>query len=413
MSNFTQGYELKLKRQIMYKRSVFNVLFSRFTETRRFIQVLAGPRQTGKTTLARQVLESIAIPGHYASADEPALKGRIWIEQQWETARFKAGSTGEPRRALLVLDEIQKIPGWSESVKRLWDEDTARGIYLQVMILGSSPLLVQRGLTESLAGRFEVVPVTHWSFEEMHRAFGWDVDKFIFYGGYPGAAGLINDPQRWSRYVLESLIETTLSRDILLMTRVDKPALLRRLFELGCAYSGQILSYQKMLGQLQDAGNTTTLAHYLDLLSGAGLLTGLSKYAGQRVRQRASSPKLLVLNTALMTAQSHFTLSEAKQDTEFWGRLVESTVGAALANAIKGKNMELFYWASRNREIDYVLSRGKTIIAIEVKSSRKKSTLPGLEAFSSEFTVKKKLLVGGSGIPLQDFLLTPPENWYK
>lgn len=397
----------------MYKRPAFNVLLNRIAERRRFIQVLAGPRQTGKTTLARQVLEAIAIPGHYASADEPMLKDRVWIEQQWEATRFRTRSAGEAKKALLVLDEIQKIPGWSETVKRLWDEDTATGANLHVMVLGSSPLLVQRGLTESLAGRFEVVQITHWSFEEMHQAFGWDLDKYLFYGGYPGAAGLIDDHERWSRYIIDSLIETTLSRDILLMTRVDKPSLLRRLFELGCSYSGQVLSYQKMLGQLQDAGNTTTLAHYLDLLSGAGLLAGLSKYAGQRVRQRASSPKLVVLNTALMTAQSQLSLSEAKQDSQFWGRLVESAVGATLANAIKGKNMELYYWTSRNLEVDYVLCRGKELVAIEVKSTRKKPGLPGLEAFSREFTVKKKLLVGGTGIPLKDFLLTPPEVWYK
>lgn len=397
----------------MYKRPVFKVLSNRVAETRRFIQVLAGPRQTGKSTLARQVLEAVTIPGHYASADEPMLKDRAWIEQQWETARFRARSAGEEKKALLVLDEIQKIPGWSETVKRLWDEDTAASVNLHVMVLGSSPLLVQRGLTESLAGRFEVVPITHWSFGEMHQAFGWDLDQYLFYGGYPGAAGLIDNHERWSRYIIDSLIETTLSRDILLMTRVDKPSLLRRLFELGCSYSGQVLSYQKMLGQLQDAGNTTTLAHYLDLLSGAGLLTGLSKYAGQRVRQRASSPKLLVLNTALMTAPSQLTFSEAKQDTRFWGRLVESAVGATLANAIKGKNMELFYWKSRNREVDYVLCRGKALIGIEVKSSREKTGLPGMVAFSREFTVKKKLLVGGTGIPLEDFLLTPPEAWYE
>ncbi|HEC99068.1 MAG TPA: ATP-binding protein [Proteobacteria bacterium] len=397
----------------MYKRPAFNVLSNRIAERRQFIQVLAGPRQTGKTTLARQILEAIVIPGHYASADEPMLKDRIWIEQQWEAARFRARSAGEAKKAMLVLDEIQKIPGWSETVKRLWDEDTAAGVNLHVIVLGSSPLLVQRGLTESLAGRFEVVHITHWSFEELHQAFGWDLDKYLFYGGYPGAAGLIDDQERWSRYIIDSLIETTLSRDILLMTRVDKPSLLRRLFELGCSYSGQVLSYQKMLGQLQDAGNTTTLAHYLDLLSGAGLLTGLSKYAGQRVRQRASSPKLVVLNTALMTAQCQLSLTQAKQDTQLWGRLVESAVGATLANAIKGKNMELYYWASRNVEVDYVLCRGKELIAIEVKSTREKTGLPGLEAFSREFTVKKKLLVGGTGIPLKDFLLTPPEVWYK
>jgi len=392
----------------MFKRPIHGMLMERMSESRRFMQVLYGPRQTGKTTLAHQIMADLEIPSHYASADEPTLKDRTWIEQQWEIARLKVESA---KNALFVMDEAQKIDGWSETVKRLWDEDTAKGLPLHVMLLGSSPLLVQRGLTESLAGRFEVIPVTHWSFAEMREAFDWGLDEYIFFGGYPGGADLINDQKRWSNYIKDALIETTISRDILLMTRVDKPALLRRLFELGCSYSGQILSYQKMLGQLQDAGNTTTLAHYLNLLEGAGLLAGLSKYAGQRVRQRGSSPKLLVLNTALMTAQSQLNLGEAKQDNDFWGRLVESAIGAALMNGLRGENIELFYWSSRNREVDFVLSRRKSLVALEVKSGRRKVTLPGIEAFSTEFRVTKKLLVGAQGIPVEDFLLTPPPKW--
>lgn len=399
----------------MFRRPIYNVLRQRIKEPRRFLQVLVGPRQTGKTTLARQIMESLRIPSHYATADEPALKDRVWIEQQWEVARTKTrlGKRKRKRKALLVLDEVQKIPGWSETVKRLWDEDSASRLPLQVIVLGSSALLVQRGLTESLAGRFEVIPVTHWSFAEMQKAFGWNVEQYIFYGGYPGAAALITEPLRWSRYIVDSLIETTISRDILLMQRVDKPALLRRLFELGCAYSGQVLSYRKMLGQLQDAGNTTTLAHYLNLLESAGLLAGLPKYAGQRVRQRASSPKLQVLNTALMTAPSQRNLRQAKDDPEYWGRLVESAVGASLYNGLKGTHAELFYWSSRNREVDFVLRRGGEVVAIEVKSSRRKTSLPGIEAFSKEFPVRKKLLVGAQGIPMRDFLLIPPVEWFE
>lgn len=391
----------------MFKRPVYNVIFERVSEPRRFMQVLSGPRQTGKTTLARQLIDCIKMPSHYASADEPTLKSTFWIEQQWEAARTKA-RTG---KALLVLDEVQKIPGWSETVKRLWDEDSAEGLSLYVIVLGSSPILVQSGLTESLAGRFEVIPIMHWSFSEMREAFGWGIEQYIFYGGYPGSADLINEPRRWSHYIIDSLIETTVSRDILLMKRVDKPALLRRLFELGCAYSGQVLSYQKMLGQLQDAGNTTTLAHYLSLLQGAGLLMGLPKYAGQIIRRRASSPKLQVLNTALMTAPSHLSQDEAKSDPEYWGRLVESAIGAVLVNGLKGTQAELFYWSSRNREVDFVLQHGENLVAIEVKSNLRKTNLPGIEAFSKEFRVKRKLLVGAQGIPLQEFLITPPEKW--
>ena len=397
----------------MYKRPIYSVVAKRLGEPRRFIQVLAGPRQTGKTTLARQLLSDFKGPGHYATADEPVLKNRLWIEQQWETARFGARKEGRRSPGLLVLDEVQKIPGWSETVKRLWDEDTAAKRTLHVIFLDSSPLLVQRGLTESLAGRFEVVHVTHWSLDEMRGAFGWDLDRYLFYGGYPGAAALVSDHPRWKHYIQESPIETSVSRDVLLMTRVDKPALLRRLFELGCSYSGQVLSYQKMIGQLQDAGNTTTLAHYLQLLSGAGLLTGLSKYSGQKVRQRASSPKLLVLNTALMSATSHLTLDEAKRDPDYWGRLVETAVGAHLVNSVIGRDVHVYYWAAGNREVDFVLQRGKELVAIEVKSGRLKTALSGMAAFTSAAKVRKALLVGPQGIPLEDFLQTDPATWFK
>ena len=216
----------------MYKRPTHALLTKRVEEKRRFIQVLSGPRQTGKTTIARQVMDDIEMPAHYASADEPALKDRSWIEQQWETARTLSRAIGRKQNTLLVLDEIHKIPGWSETIKRLWDEDTSSHTPLRVVLLGLSPLLVWRGLTESLAGRFEVISVTHWSFAEMQGAFGWSLDKYIFYGGYPGAASLLPDWERWKRYVADALIETSISRDILLMTRIDKPALLRRLFEL-------------------------------------------------------------------------------------------------------------------------------------------------------------------------------------
>lgn len=311
------------------------------------------------------------------------------------------------------MDEIQKVSGWSETVKRLWDEDTASGHQLKVLLLGSSPLLMKAGLTESLAGRFEIVPITHWSYGEMREGFGYELDQYLVFGGYPGAAELINDAPRWKRYILDSLVETTISRDILLMTRVHKPELLRRLFELGCHYSGQVLSYQKMLGQLQDAGNTTTLAHYLDLLGKSGLVLGLSKYAGEQFRRRASSPKLLVLNTALMTASLPVPPGKIREDAELWGRLVETAVGAHLANASPVEDIGVYYWRERNREVDFVLERGETIAAIEVKSTAKRTFLPGVAEFCRQFDVKRKILVGGQGIPLDEFLLTPPGSWVE
>jgi hypothetical protein len=396
----------------MYSRPYASQLAGRLRETRRFMQVLAGPRQSGKTTLVRQVLEASNARTVYASADEPTLRGRQWIEQQWNMARIEARQAGR-KGAILALDEVQKVPAWAEAVKRLWDEDTVQATPLKVILLGSAPLLIQQGLTESLAGRFEILRVPHWSFAEMEAAFGWTLPQYLFFGGYPGAATLVDDPQRWARYIKDSLIETTISRDVLLLTRVDKPALLRRLFELACEYSGQVLSYQKMIGQLQDAGNTVTLAHYLNLLAGAGMVAGLQKYAGERVRQRGSSPKLQVFNTALMTAQSGLTIEEARADGDFHGRLTESAVGAHLANAAASGVCELFYWRDRNREVDFVVKVGRTITAIEVKSSRRRDALPGMEAFVAGFKPKRILLVGGGGIPLQEFLSRPVEHWLR
>lgn len=339
------------------------------------------------------------------------MRDRAWIEQQWELGRLRLKEAGSRRGAILALDEIQKIPRWSESVKRLWDEDTRGRIPLKVVLLGSSPWLMQRGLSESLAGRFEVIPIGHWSFAEMHRAFGGTLEQFIFFGGYPGAAELIRDEARWTRYIIDSLIETTLSRDILLMTRVDKPALLRRLFHLGCDYSGQILSYQKMIGQLQDAGNTTTLAHYLDLLAGAGMLTGIPKFAGQRVRQRGSSPKLQVLNNALMTAQAQVSFEQARNDRNLWGRLVESAIGAHLINSALGTKVGVYYWRERSMEVDFVLRAGKSVVAVEIKSGRNKDSLPGMEAFSRAFKSSRRLLVGASGVSMEEFLQRPATYW--
>lgn len=387
-------------------------LARRLKEPRRFMQVVAGARQVGKTTLVRQVAARAGLPERYASADEPALRGAGWVEQQWEAARRLAAESGR-KGALLILDEVQKVAHWSETVKRLWDEDTHARRRLRVVLLGSAPLLIQRGLGESLTGRFEVIRLPHWSLSEMRAAFGCSLNEYLYYGAYPGAAPLIKQPARWRRYILDALIETTLSRDVLLLSRVDKPALLRRVLEIGCAHAGQILSYNKMLGQLQDAGNTTTLAHYLDLLAGAGLVTGLQKYAGKTMRRRASSPKLQVLNTALLTAQSDFSLAEARKNGEFWGQLTEVAVGAHLANAAAAGDCELHYWRERSREVDFVVRAGRQLTAIEVKSARARHAQAGMTAFSDTFGAARKLLVGGDGIDVEEFLSKPAMRWLK
>jgi hypothetical protein len=296
-------------------------------------------------------------------------------------------------------------------VKRLWDEDSLSNTPLRLLLLGSAPLLLQSGLTESLAGRFELLRVTHWQFAEMRDAFGFSLDDYLYFGGYPGSASLIDDRERWASYIRDSLIETTISRDILLLNRVDKPALLRQLFHLACLYSSQILSYNKMLGQLQDAGNTTTLAHYLDLLSGAGMVTGLFKFAGRSGRRRNSSPKLAVLNTALMSALSTLDLASTRAQPDLWGRLVESSVGAHLVNGAAGTSIEVSYWRENGNEVDFVLRQGERSVAIEVKSSQTSTRTAGLRAFTAAFAPHRALIVGKDGIPIEDFLTRPVSEW--
>ena len=387
-----------------------------------------GPRQTGKTTIARQALQHIDTNSRYLSVDEPDTRGpllpddvsvpAIVVGEQARDTEWLVGHWHEAQRLaeransgfVLVVDEIQKIPNWSETVKGLWDADRAKDCPLHVVILGSAPLLMQSGLNESLAGRFEPVDVAHWSFPEMSEAFGFSLEEHLYFGGYPGAAGLIRDQERWRSYVLSGLVEPNIERDILSMTRVDKPALLKRLFEVGSAYSGQILSYNKLLGQLQDAGNTTTLARYLDLLSNAGLLTGLPKYASQQFRRRASSPKLNVLNTALMTAGSGYSFEEALADRTFWGRIVESAVGAHLYNT-STRDIRLYYWRGRSREVDYVLQRGPRLVVFEVKSGPGEVDLRGIREFESEFGTHRSVVVGAAGVPLNEFLSTPASEW--
>jgi len=412
-----------------YQRQEVRTLLDRISEPPRFLIFVAGPRQVGKTTLVQDALSQYEhskyhfipvdqpdiprLPGFTSSKDTAYIqdarpRDTVWLVEQWQRAR--AAARDSEGGHILVLDEIQKIPRWSEAVKGLWDADRAEGLKLHVILLGSSPLLMQKGMTESLTGRFELIRVTHWSFLEMHEAFDYDLDDYIYFGGYPGSAPYIRDEPRWRNYVSGSLIEPSIEKDILMMTRVDKPALLKHLFHLGCNYSGQILSYTKMQGQLQDAGNTVTLAHYLDLLGNAGLIYGIQKFAGQKHRQRASSPKLNVLNNALMTAGSGYTKAEAKADRSYWGRLVESTVGAHLYNT-GHPDCQLYYWREGSREVDFVIQGSRKLTAIEVKSGPSSGHAGGLDVFAENFGKCRKLLVGDGGIPIAEFLSYPAEHW--
>jgi predicted AAA+ superfamily ATPase len=394
----------------MFERSELQLIEKRINEPRRFIQVISGPRQVGKTTLITQLSDRLSFPSVYEAADAVPAGNSIWIDQVWETVRLRM-KANKAAEYLLILDEIQKIPNWSESVKKNWDRDTIENINLKIILLGSSRLLLRQGLSESLAGRFENITLGHWSFSEMHAAFGWDHDTYAWFGGYPGPAELVADEERWKKYVRDSLIETSITKDILMLTRIDKPALLKNLFELGCIYSGQILSYTKMLGQLHDAGNTTTLAHYLDLLGEAGLITGISKYSPSPIRNRTSSPKFQVLNNALSSSLNTINYKEIRKDHALWGRVVESAVGAFLANEAMKGIINLYYWRDRNDEVDFVIQRGEKIIGVEVKSTV--STNPkGMTAFSKNFNPLKTITVDDRIFPWHEFISINPAELF-
>ena len=413
-----------------FRRSQVDTIVSRLSEPPQRLIAIFGPRQTGKTTAARQALQHIGPLNRYEAVDALEPKAEVpspasesdlaafasgrrdarWLEDVWEQSRHRAWRS--PEGFVLVLDEIQKVDRWSEIVKGLWDADRASGCPLHVVVLGSAPLLMQAGLSESLAGRFEPVHVTHWSYPEMVDAFGFSLDEYVYFGGFPGAAPLSHDQERWRAYIRSAHVEPSIERDVLSMTRVDKPALLKRLFELGAAYSGQILSFNKMLGHLQDAGNTTTLTRYLDLLSQAGLLTGLAKHTERPVSARASIPKLNVLNTALMSSASGYTLEQARADRVFWGRLVESAVGAHLVNTASTR-LTVKYWRDGNHEVDFVLHRGPHTVGVEVKSGKSSAGHPGLLEFERRFQPRATVIVGDTGVPLHEFLSEPADYWFE
>lgn len=386
----------------MYKRPQYEVLMSRIAEPRRRIQVVSGPRQVGKSTLVKQVFEDSHVPGYFVSADNVAIGGSDWITMVWETARAYMKAMDAPEY-LLIIDEVHKINNWSEAVKKEWDQDTFNDLPLKVVILGSSRLLLKDGLTESLAGRYELIRMPHWSFGEMREAFDMDIDRYIYFGGYPGGAQYVGDEKRWRRYIKDSIVAPAIERDVLQTKTVYKPALMKQLFELGCAYSSEELSLNKMLGQLQDAGNVTTLAGYLNTLDESRLLCGLHKYAADEARKYNSVPKLMVYNTALFSVQSGMNWERAFTTPKEWGRWVESAVGGYLLNQSDEYDYKLYYWRERNDEVDFVIDYNGQVTAIEVKSGRRTGNV-GLSVFREKFHPKQSFVVGSGGVPVEEFL---------
>ena len=393
-----------------YERRIVNDIIEALNRKLPLLQVMVGPRQVGKTTAAGQVVKRLGWPSVLASADAILPQPPEWIENQWRLARAKASAA--QTRVLLVLDEIQKVHGWSEVVKHLWDEDRASGCMVCPLLLGSSALLVQHGLTESLAGRFFLHRCTHWSWPECQSAFGWNLQQWLFFGGYPGAAALVEDEQVWKRYVNDSLIETVLARDVLQMQSIAKPTLLRHLFALAALFPAQIFSYNKMLGQLTDAGNTVTLANYLRLLETAFLASGLELFSKGHVRKRGSSPKLVLWNNALVNAISLKAFAEAFSDGSWWGRVVENAVGAHLLNGLHGPAWSITYWREATAEVDYVVSQGMQDWGIEVKSGRAEK-VSGVLVFRQRYPKAKIWMIGGTGIKLEEFFSRPAQDWFQ
>ena len=385
----------------MYKRAEYHKIKSRLEEDRKFIQVVTGARQIGKSTVVKQVLKDIELPYQFFSADNVPASNTAWISNCWAAVRsLKENNAWDC--VILVIDEIQKIANWSEAVKKEWDDDTFNDRNIKVLLLGSSRVLLEKGLSESLAGRFEEIRMSHWGYKEMKDCFGLSLNQYIFYGGYPGAASLIGDNDRFEQYIQSSIIDATINKDILMDTPISKPALLRQTFELVSAYSGNILSLNKMLGSLQDAGNTSTLAGYINLLNESGLLCGLQKYSVDMSRRKASIPKFQVYNNALKMVYNPLTFEQAIMDRKTWGHIFESAIGAYLVSQAFVHRFNVYYWRERNDEVDFILQKKSSLVAIEVKSNAEKRT-EGLEKFKQMFNPKSSFIVGDGGISAEDF----------
>ena len=386
----------------MYKRAEYQVIMNRLKEPRKFIQVVMGPRQVGKSTVVKQVLQDLDMQYQLFSADNVPASNTAWISNCWAAVRSLKENKGL-ESIILVIDEIQKVSNWSEVVKKEWDSDTFHDCNIKVLLLGSSRVLLEKGLSESLGGRFEEIRMTHWSYREMNECFGFTLDQYLFYGGYPGAADLIGDTDRWEQYIQSAIIDATINKDILMNTPIGKPALLRQTFELGASYSGKLLSLNKMLGSLQDAGNTVTLAGYVNLLDESGLLCGLRKYSIDMARRRASIPKFQVYNNALKMVYNPHTFEQAMMDRTVWGHIFESGIGAWIVSQAFVHRIEVFYWRDRDDEVDFILRKKGAVVAIEVKSNAEKKT-DGLAVFREKFNPKSAFIVGDGGISAEEFL---------
>jgi len=386
----------------MFERKQLKILRNRLDEKTKHIQILSGTRQVGKTTLVEQLLKYVEFPYQFATADTIPSSDSVWISAQWETARIKLKTSGA-KTVLLIIDEVQKIANWSNAVKKEWDEDRRKNINIKVILLGSSALLIDKGLTESLSGRFEIIFLPHWDYKEMHEAFGFTEDQYIYFGSYPGSADFIYEEKRWKDYILNSIIETTISKDIVMLANINKPALLKNLFELGCIYSSQILSYTKIIGNLSDKGNTITLAQYQNLLDKIWFIAGLQKYSGSKVQLRNSIPKWNVYNNAFFNVYSNLSLNDLIPGNTVYGRLIESAIGSFLLNQCRINNIQLYYWRDGNNEVDFILEKGKKLISIEVKTGSINKH-KGQAVFAGKYRTYKNIIISNDSLSWKDFI---------
>lgn len=390
----------------MYERAQVDTMATRMHERENpLMQVVVGSRQTGKSTMIAQALRKADVRNHFVSADDAIIPSEQWLRTEWQQARNEAMRDSSPM--VLIVDEVQKIPSWPRVVKSLYDADQRTMSPLKVILSGSSSLLLHKGLEDSLMGRYELIRSPHWSLAECTEAFGFTLDNYLYYGGYPGAARFAGDDLRWGSYMRDAIIEPTISQDVLALEDVRKPALMRALFRLGATYSAQELSYTKMLGQLQDAGNTVTLAHYLDLLSKAGMICGLDKYSDKELARRKSSPRLMVYDTSLISAVSPKGRDRLLGEPDIRGRIVESSVGARLLARSADEGFEVMWWREGVQEVDFVLRKGSALTAVEVKSGAE-SGQSGMGTFLARYPDARRIVVGGSAsgaCTVKDFLL--------
>lgn len=397
----------------MYQRRHLNILKSRMAEPRRRMQIVMGPRQVGKSTLVGQFTEGISVPFDFFAADGVNRFDSSWIPNKWQQVRMRMDIHSEQEH-ILIIDEVQKIRGWSEQVKKEWDEDSRSHRNLKVILLGSPRLLSQKGLEESLEGRFETIKMGYWDWQEMHEAFGFSMDEYVYFGGFPGLAPDIQDEDRWRNLMEDSIISPILTRDILEIEEIRNPALLRQVFELACIESAKELSLTKMQGTM-NSGTVPTIKNYLDILNKSMIVQPLQNYSPSRVKEKQSVPKMQVFNNAFRNRFGTFSFDEARVDPAEWGRLVESAVGAHLANRAMTDDYELFYWRNeRRQECDYVLRKGQALVAIEVKSGSVDKTV-GFEKFKERFAdkVTAAFIVGPHALPLDDFFIMDLKSLFK